>query len=223
LWYIDDDLRERWWAAIDGAIGSPPSQPQPPPAAATAPEPARKPVSTGAWWAIGTLTLVSFILGGFLIWYGGLISNSGGQGHGPEAWGYLFVFLPFLAAIITVICWAAAGTTKMVVEDAQRYKSWKAGLSPEDPSKVWWAETAAMWAGAAAVHHQMHERRARTAASAMGQAPLNNVHAGMKHATAILAQRQQRQYQPDSLQPPFTSTPVSDIHGNVTYRKNPWP
>jgi hypothetical protein len=48
----------------------------------------------------------------------------------------------------------------------------------------------------------------------------------MKRATAILAQQkqqyQQQQCQPDSLQPPFTSTPMSDIYGNATYRPRPW-
>ena len=225
LWYIDDDLREGWWAAIDGAIGSPPSQPPPPPAAAPAPEPARQPASTGAWWAVGTLALVSFILGGFLIWYGGQVSNSGGQGHGPEAWGYFFVFLPFLAAIIAAVGCVIAGTAKMVVEDERKYKVWKAGLSPEDQSKVWWAETATMWAAWGAVHHHMHERQSRAAASAMGQAPFNNVHAGMKRTTEYLNNRwrESQQQQPDPLRPPFTGTPVSDIYGNVTYRKKPWP
>ena len=29
----------------------------------------------------------------------------------------------------------------------------------------------------------------------------------------------QHQFQPDPTQPPFTGTPVSDIHGKVTYRQ----
>ena len=167
---------------------------------------------------------VGRILGGFLIWYGGQVSSSGGQGHGPEAWGYFFVFLPFLAAIIAAVGFAVTGTAKMVVEDERKYQVWKAGLSPEDQSKVWWAETAAMFAAWGAVHHHMRERQSRAAASAMGQAPFNKVHAGMKRATNLLRERQQQawaqqaQQQQQAPPNPFFSprprTPRSDIFGN---------
>jgi hypothetical protein len=40
---------------------------------------------------------------------------------------------------------------------------------------------------------------------------------------AIVAAPPRPWFQPDPTQAPFTGTPVSDIYGNVTYRKKPWP
>jgi hypothetical protein len=70
------------------------------------------------------------------------------------------------------------------------------------------------------MHQHYKESQARLRDSALGVAPLNNVHGGMKHATAILAQRQQaqRQQQPAPTLPfGGAGTPHSEIYGNVTY------
>jgi hypothetical protein len=67
------------------------------------------------------------------------------------------------------------------------------------------ATTAALVGAEVLWHHQIHQHQARVRDSARGVAPLNNVHAGMKHATAILqqkaaAQQQQAQQQRDATQ-----------------------
>jgi hypothetical protein len=228
LWYLDDDLRTSWWEAIDGAINcGPPPAASAKPAAAPEPAPARK----KAWWILG-LSAASIIFGIALIIWGNHRAAETWQSSTPWViWGIFFILLPFLAGAF----WVVIQVIKMGVEDAQRYRAWKAGLSPEDRRAVEIAETAAIWAGAA-VHHKMHEHHKATQArlrdSAQGIAPLNGAHAGAMRTTALLGQlRQQRQaqwdaqrqFQPDPMRAPFTGTPVSDIHGNVTYRKKPLP
>jgi Na+-transporting methylmalonyl-CoA/oxaloacetate decarboxylase gamma subunit len=58
-------------------------------------------------------------------------------------WGVFFILLPFLAVAGRIVI----EVIKSGVDEAQKYKNWKAGLSPEDRRKVELAETAAVWAG----------------------------------------------------------------------------
>ncbi|MGH3403810.1 MAG: hypothetical protein ACRDRJ_15125 [Streptosporangiaceae bacterium] len=97
-------------------------------------------------------------------------------------WGTVFILLPLIIGAVRVLVTlmrAAAG-------EHQRYRAWKASLTPEQRAAVELAEAAV--AGAAAVAMWEHHRRAdaRLSASAMGQTPINDVHAGIMAATARL-------------------------------------
>ena len=151
-----------------------------------------------------------------------------------KGFGIFFIVVSSLVLLVMTIGWMVSEATSLpagqfrvprqprTVSQPTMSQSYQHGI-PESQL----ATTAAVVGGEILLHHQIRKHQARVRDSALGIAPLNNVHAGMKHATAILAQQkqqyqQQQQCQPDSLQPPFTSTPMSDIYGNATYRPRPW-
>jgi hypothetical protein len=74
------------------------------------------------------------------------------------------------------------------------------------------ATTAALVGVEVLWHHQIREHQARVRESALGIAPLNDVHAGMKHATGILASMSQQPPQPQvslaPLKPPTAGSPA---------------
>jgi hypothetical protein len=244
LWYIDDDLRAQWWAAIDGAIGggTPPQTEPPAPAAVPDPEPAgRKRIPWGAWIA-GACALASLILGIVMVsiasaewsnYVNGSQSGSPPDVGALKGWGIFFIVAPLVPVGLALILLILIGPIALANEhiNKQMRKAWEAGQRQGMPVND--LITAGALTGAALLwHHRIREHQAHVAASAMGQAPLNDVHAGMKHTQGILqqqaAQRQaqwdaRQQFQPDPIQAPFSGTPVSDIYGNVRYRKRPWP
>ena len=150
-----------------------------------------------------------------------------------KGWGIFFIVAPLVPVGLALILLILIGPIALANEhtNKQMRQAWEAGQRQGMPVND--LITAGALTGAALLwHHRIREHQAHVAASAMGQAPLNDVHAGMKHAQGILqqqaAQRQaqwdaRRQFQPDPMQAPDTGTPVSDIHGNVTHRKKPWP
>jgi hypothetical protein len=149
LWYIDDDLRLRWWEAIDGAISGGQAPPPPPPAPAAVPDPipAGRPRSIRGWVIAGICALASIIVGMAMLAHASAIHDSGVHG-----WGLFFLDTPFVIAglgvigylFIRMIVAVSAHDHRQAQQSATGYRAWKAGLSPEDQRKVWWAETAAI-------------------------------------------------------------------------------
>jgi hypothetical protein len=175
--------------------------------------------SSGPAWAMaGIGSLLCFIIGG-------VTCASGNAG------GLAFIAIPFIIGFIAIIGLAVSGAVKetqqartSIASAAQGYRQGIPVSQLAVPAALVGAEV--LW------HEQIKRHQRKLADSALGVAPLNQVHAGMKHAQRILqqqaAQRQaqwdaRRQFQPDPIQAPFTGTPVSDIYGNVGYRKRPWP
>jgi hypothetical protein len=204
----------------------------------------RKPVSRRAR-IIGLSTLGGLTLGTVMVTIAGkAISDfdlaSQTWEHNPPAhpsyadalqrWGIFFIVVAILTGVIW-LCVEVARQNPAKPKPAQAAPSYRGvpaaqGYQQGIPVGQL-AATAAVVGGEILWHRQIREHQARVRDSALGDAPLNNVHAGIKHATAILVQQkqqyqQQQQCQPDSLQPPFTSTSVSDIYGNATYRPRPW-
>jgi hypothetical protein len=168
IWYIDEDLRERWWAAIDDAIAAQPPQPPAPPAPAAAPEPqpARKPVNgLAVAWLIAAAAAVFLLIGICMIVGGNDANNAANAANSAvsASTGDTSIVVGFLLSLVSglvLLVSGLAGTVMTVTHVRQgpwgRYKTWKAGLSPEDQRKVWWAETGALWAAWGLVHRATH-------------------------------------------------------------------
>jgi hypothetical protein len=200
------------------------------------------------WWAIPAAVLA---LGITMVNLASMLTNQDIAAMTPphwaalKGWGIAFIVISSLVlagvAIATLISYSAvpsgghdrASQQPRRVTDTASY--WAAQAAPMTRQSVPVNDlvtAAALVGGEIFWHRQIRERQARVRDSALGVAPLNNAHAGMMRTTAMLgqlaAQRQaqwdaRRQFQPDPMQAPFTGTPVSDIHGNVRYRKKPWP
>jgi hypothetical protein len=98
--------------------------------------------------------------------------NDGFSGQDPttgnvpaELLGGVLIALPFLIGAI----WLAVQVIRETARAYRQYRTWKAGLSPEDRAKVELAETAAIWGGAAILHEHRKATSARLASSVMGR------------------------------------------------------
>lgn len=102
-------------------------------------------------------------------------------------WGTFFIAAPLLALAIRVI----AGILKAIAVEHGVYREWKASLPAEQRAAVELTEAAVLTAAAIAAHEHHKRTDAWLTASAMGQAPLNRVHAGIMDGSARLMARGQ--------------------------------
>jgi hypothetical protein len=221
---VNDDYKNKLLAIFDEIYANEP-------AVATMPAvtTASKPVSLGARMVTGSSMLLSFIIGGMLAAEGQSLdaANPAGPLSTPAGAGWTDGGISFiLLAVLIGLAWLSIEISRQSPRKPRPAQtvpsSQKAGVSQGYQQGIpvgQLATTAALVGAEVLWHHQIREHQARVRDSALGVAPLNNVHAGIKHATAILAQRQQaqRQQQPAPTLPfGGAGTPHSDIYGNVT-------
>jgi hypothetical protein len=152
--------------------------------AAQARKPMSKTAKTWAWTGAGTLA--SFILGGALLSQGHSEALQGTPAGGAwNAWGVVFLLLPVLIGIIAVVFLVAGEIGK----DLAKERAWKATLTPEQRLGVQAAETAALFAAWAGVHHWVKESNARSAAAYQEHS----------EATQVLMAQHQQQAQQDQM------------------------
>ena len=111
-------------------------------------------------WILGLLSAASIITGWALAAHGAVLEGSTGGGGPCELWGVFFIALPFLVAIGAAALWLLGEAAR----DVRTYKAWKATLTPQERTAVNAAETAALWAAWAGVHHWVKEGREKEAA-----------------------------------------------------------
>ena len=155
-------------------------------------------VAPGFWVVVGIL-LAMLIAGIALIGHGNALNQAGSDGAAFVVWGVFFV-LPsgVILVVLGLIGLLAAG---MKIDKAEKRRAQEcrqaapaqhaAPYSQQGIPAGQLATTAALVGTEVLWHHQIREHQARVRDSALGIAPLNNVHAGMKHATAILQQQSQ--------------------------------
>jgi len=222
LWYIDDDLRAQWWAAIDGAIGGgtpppmAPPEPPGPPAAAPKPGPARKPASGLSWMITGICALASLILGIVIV----------AADHNPDslhAWGNVLIVVPLVPAGLALLLLVLIGPIALACDYDNKQQRQAREQGRHSPHLS--AGDAALWAAGVAAMYDMHRRHQRAREDLQAQRAAYRAEQDRRQAQATqeaILDQLRRQNAPAA---PFYSrgTPVSDIYGNVTYRKQPWP
>jgi hypothetical protein len=166
----------------------------------------RNPAATR--WAAGAASLTSLALG---------ITLCSESVHMEQSfmtiWGIFFIALPFLVAGIALVIWIL----KLAAVEAQRYKAWKATLSPEDRRAVDLAELAALTAGAYAVHERVKHSRERSAALYQERSAASRA-GSVRHSEQMAAAQEswERQYGANQQGPAGPGpTRRSDIHGNL--------
>ena len=110
-------------------------------------------------WTIGLSTLASFVTGIALAVHGDQIDQAGHQGAGWMAWGVILILTPLLIAGGAFVLWLIGEASK----EARKYSAWKQTLTPEQQLGVKVAETAALYAAWAGVHHSVVAGREREA------------------------------------------------------------
>src|ERR1700757_5207087 len=115
---------------------------------------------TARAWTIGLSTLASLVLGIALMVHGDAIDQAGLQGSGWMAWGVILVLIPVLTGSGAVVVFLGREISK----DIRKERAWKQTLTPQQRTAVRVAETAALYATWAAVHHAVKESKARHAA-----------------------------------------------------------
>jgi hypothetical protein len=176
-------------------------------------------LSKRAWRGLGIFTLGSLLLGIVMVAAGTAHGNNGFSGQGSTSGSPLAQHLGIALIVLPIVAWVFVLLLTTISEgakEAQRYKAWKATLSPQQQRELWLAETAAMAAGAYAVHHHVKASRARGAAAFQARSAAYQ---------AEHAQRQQDQMAADlrslasggGQQFPVVPGPTrrSDIHGNL--------
>jgi hypothetical protein len=194
---LDEGRKAQYWAMLDAAKPAAPAQgnqlrewtaEEKAQAAAGGQPPAG---SHGAGWVIGLSLLGSFILGVILAIAGWRQTLADDTATPPELmWGAFFIALPFLVGFIALLVSIAKGIAEESRQTRQQYS--QGGVSYQQGGSVRWYQNpdvvnAALVGGAAvAAHEAQKARQRRVVDSALGIAPLNNVHAGMKRTTYML-------------------------------------
>jgi hypothetical protein len=128
--------------------------------ASRAPAPASKPAAARGW-ILGLIAAASLILGIALAVHGDRIDQSGSNGAGWMAWGVILILAPVLTGAVAVAVWIIREASA----ETRQYRAWKRTLTPQQRLGVNAAETAALYAAWAGVHHLVKEGRERSAAN----------------------------------------------------------
>jgi hypothetical protein len=193
---LDDQARELYWKAAEArsreqaAEHGPAAQPGP-----------REPVSRRARIVTASCALVVLVLGIMLANHGGSLDadNPTGALGTPAGVGWTGggIFFILLAALIG-LAWLGVEISRQNPRKPRPAQAMPSSQSMAVSQEYQQGIPVGQIAASAAVvgaevlwHHKIREHQARVRDSALGIAPLNNVHAGMKHATSILQQQSQ--------------------------------
>ena len=125
-------------------------------------------LSKRAWRGLGIFTLGSILLGIVMVAAGTAHGNDGFSGQGSTSGSPAAQHLGIALIVLPIVAWGFTLLLTVISEgakEAQRYKAWKATLSPQQQRELWLAETAAMAAGALAFHHHVKKGSAQNAAA----------------------------------------------------------
>jgi uncharacterized membrane protein len=113
-------------------------------------------------WAWGLTAAAILITGIVLVTRGDQIDQTGNGSAGAAwvGWGIFLVLTPIVSGIFAAVVWLIS---RLSNEHAQ-YKAWKQTLTPDQQLGLYAAETAALYATWAGVHHWVQEGKERSAA-----------------------------------------------------------
>jgi hypothetical protein len=129
-------------------------------------------------------------------------------------WGVLFIALPFLISAVLLFGWIL----KLASAENQKLKAWKATLTPQQRLGVELAETAALYATWAGVHHHVKESRARGAAAFQARSAAYVAGQAQQQQNQMAADLRQLASQGGQGGQPIGPGPTrrSDIYGNFS-------
>lgn len=136
------------------------------------------------WWTAGLSALASLALGITLCALSVHLQKSV-----MTAWGIFFIALPVLVAIGAFVVFII----QEIAKDIQKEKAWKTTLTPGQQLGVEVAETAAVWAGAYAVHEGLKHHEEHSAPVAARRAANGERQHGLRQHLADMNQQYQQQ------------------------------